>query len=108
MTDNREDFAGRATETMKATGEQLRAAGGKAAETTQALNVKILDQAETNVREAFAALRAAAGASTMADVMKAQGDYVRDQSSRSMAHAKEIGDLIAQFGRDAMQGFGKR
>ena len=95
------------TGSMKSAADQMKAAGGKAAETGQALNTKILDQAETNVREAFAALRAAAGAGSMGDVLKVQGDYVREQSARNMAQAKEIGEMIANFGKSAMEGMGK-
>ena len=63
--------------------------------------MKVIEHAETNTREAFAAMRAAAGAKNPAEVAKIQGDYLRQQGARSMAHAREIGELIMQFGRDA-------
>jgi hypothetical protein len=107
MTDQARAATSAMSDTVKAATDQLKAAGGKAAETTQALNGKILDQAETNVREAFAALRAAATASSVGDILKVQGDYVREQTSRSMAQAKEIGELIANFGRSAVEGVTK-
>jgi hypothetical protein len=106
MTDQARNATDAMTGSMKAATDQLKAAGGKAAETSQALNGKILDQAETNVREAFAALRAAAGAGSMGDVLKVQGDYVREQSARNMEQAKEIGEMIASFGRNAIAGLG--
>ncbi|MBU3076554.1 phasin family protein [Sphingomonas quercus] len=81
-------------------------AAKQSAAQAQSLNAKVLDHAEENVREAFKALRAAAGSSSVADVLKAQGDYVKEQSARSMAQAKEIGELIANFGRSAMTGWG--
>ncbi|HEX8446603.1 MAG TPA: phasin family protein [Sphingomonas sp.] len=102
MTDQARSATATMTESMKTATDQMKAAGGKAAETTQALNSKIIDQAETNVREAFAALRAAATAGSMGDILKVQGDYVREQSARNMAQAKEIGEMIANFGRSAM------
>ncbi len=34
-------------------------------------------------------------------MMKIQGDYLRDQSSRAMTQAREIGEMIVQFGKDA-------
>lgn len=92
---------------MQNAAEQMKAAGGKATETSQALNTKIIDQAETNVREAFVAMRAAATAGSIGDVLKVQGDYVREQSARNMAQAKEIGEMIASFGRTAMEGMGR-
>lgn len=107
MTDQTRAAADAVTGSIKTATDQMKAAGGKAAETGQALNTKILDQAETNVREAFAALRAAATAGSMGDVLKVQGDYVREQSARNMAQAKEIGEMIANFGKTAMEGLGK-
>lgn len=82
--------------------ERLHAAGSAITEQSQQLGFKMLDQAETNTREAFAAMRAAAGASDLSDVMRIQGDFLRDQGSRSMGHAREIGELIASFGRAAI------
>lgn len=79
---------------------------GQTAEDAKSLNGKVLDHAEENVREAFKALRTAATAGSLTDVMKVQGDYVKEQSQRSMAQAKEIGELIASFGRNAMSGWG--
>jgi len=35
-------------------------------------------------------------------VMKIQGEFLREQGSRSMANAREIGELIMQFGREAV------
>jgi hypothetical protein len=81
-------------------------AAKQTAEQAQSLNAKVLDHAEQNVREAFAALRTAATAGSMPEVLKASGDYVRDQSARSMAQAKEIGEMIAGFGKNAMSGWG--
>lgn len=81
-------------------------AAQQTAQDAQSLNAKVLDHAEENVREAFAALRNAAGASSITDVLKAQGDYVKEQGARSMSQAKEIGELIASFGRNALSGWG--
>ena len=54
-------------------------------------------------QEAFAAMRAAAQAKDLSEVMKIQGDYLREQGRRSMDQAREIGELIMRFGRDAVQ-----
>lgn len=95
-------FQERIVEPAKQAGEKIRASGEKLAEGGAQMSLKVIDQAEANAREAFAALRAAAGAKDLAEVIKVQGDYLRDQTSRSMAHAREIGELIAQFGREAV------
>lgn len=66
------------------------------------IGLTVLSQAEANTQEAFRAMRAAAAASDVNEVMRIQSDYIREQGNRSMAQAREIGDLIAQFGRAAM------
>ena len=64
--------------------------------------MKMLDQAEQNTREAFNAMRAAAKSRDLSEVMHVQGEYLREQGSRSMAQAREIGEMIANFGRDTI------
>ena len=87
----------------KKAGEAMKASGAKVAEGGSTVSMKLIDQAENNARQAFAALRAAAAAKDLSEVMKVQGDYLRDQGSRSMTQAREIGELIMQIGRDAVQ-----
>lgn len=94
--------AGAFTDRMKGAGEAMKASGQKMAEGGSAVTLKMLDQAETNTREAFSAMRAAAAASDVSEVMRIQTEFLRDQSNRSMSQAREIGELIAQFGRDAV------
>jgi hypothetical protein len=89
---------------MKAAGDAVREGATKAAENSAALSMKVIDHAEENTRQAFAALRAAAQANGVTDLMKVQSDYVRDQGTRSMAQVREIGEMITQFGRSAMSG----
>ena len=91
-------------EPLKAAGEAIKDAGQKAAENSAALSSAVIDHAEANTREAFAALRAAAQASSINDVLRIQGDFVREAGSRGMAQAKEIGELVARFGKDTVAG----
>ena len=84
---------------MKSAGAAIKASGEKVAENTATMGLKMLDHAESNTREAFAAMRAAAGAKSVADVLKVQGDFIREQGGRSMTQAREIGELIAEFGK---------
>ena len=88
-------------------GATIRKSGEKLAKQGNSVSMKVIEHAETNTREAFAAMRAAAAAANPADVAKIQGDYLRQQGARSLAHAREIGDLIMQFGKDAV-GAGKK
>ncbi|MEO5866589.1 MAG: phasin family protein [Sphingomonas sp.] len=87
---------------MKKAGEAMRESGTKLAEGGSNIGARMIDQAETNTKEAFAAMRRAASAKDLSEVMKIQGDFLRDQGSRSMSQAREIGELIVQFGRDAV------
>lgn len=98
----RDAFSDHVAEPAMRAGEALKASGQKIAENGSAIGTKLIDQAEANAREAFQAMRAAASAKDVADVMRIQGDYLREQGQRSMAQAREVGELIMQFGRDAV------
>ncbi|MCC2976136.1 phasin family protein [Sphingomonas sp. PL-96] len=87
---------------LRAAGERMREAGGQIAGQGSELGLRMLDQAETNTREAFRMMRAAAQAKDMTDVMRLQSEYMREQSNRSIAQAREIGELIASFGRSTI------
>lgn len=103
MTDSvRDAFNETIVDPAKKAGESMREAGTKLAENSATVGLKLLDQAETNTREAFAAMRAAASAKDLSEVMKIQGEFLREQGSRSMTQAREIGEVILQFGRDAV------
>lgn len=103
MTDKMRDaFNEKIVDPARKAGEAMRDAGSKMAESGSTVGLKMLDQAETNTREAFSAMRAAAGAKDLSEVMKIQGDFIREQGNRSMGQAREIGELIMQFGRDAV------
>jgi hypothetical protein len=86
---------------MRKAGEAWKASGERAAQSSSAMSLKVLDQAETNAREAFAAMRNAAQASDFSQVLQIQSDFLREQGNRSMAQAREIGELILQFGRES-------
>ena len=98
----REAFNDHVMEPATHAGEALRASGQKIVENGSAIGAKLIDQAEANTREAFAAMRAAANAKDLSEVMRLQGEYLREQGQRSMAQAREVGELIMQFGRDAV------
>lgn len=97
-----EKMTERATESVKKVGKSFKEATSKAAENASALNSKVINHAEENTRAAFAAMRSAAQVKSVSDLAKIQTDFVKEQGARSMTQVKEVGDLIAQFGRDAM------
>ncbi len=104
MTDNSNQIGDQlrvAADNMKHSAEKISATG-------TALGTRLLDQAEANTREAFAAIRAATQAKDVSEVIKIQGDYVRDQGARAMTQAREISEMITGFGREMMGQMTKR
>lgn len=98
----RETFEEKVADPARRAGAAMKASGEKVAEGNKTIGLRLLDQAEQNAKEAFAAMRAAAGASDLSEVMKIQGEYLREQGQRNMAQAREVGELIMRFGRDAV------
>ena len=98
----RDGFAEHVMDPARRAGEAMRASGQKVADGSATIGLKIIEQAEQNSHQAFEAMREAAKAKDFSDVMRIQGDYLREQGQRSMNQAREIGELIMQFGRDAV------
>ena len=101
-TDKVKDTFDDIVDPVKKASEAIRASGAKLAKGSSDVGIKMIEQAEINAREAFTAMRAAAAAKDLSEVMKIQGEFLREQGSRSMANAREIGELIMQFGREAV------
>jgi hypothetical protein len=97
-----ETTAEKVAEGAKKAGKTVRDMASKAASNAAALNGKVIDHAEENTRAAFAAMRSAASVKSLNELAKIQTDFVKEQGARSMAQVREVGDLVAQFGRDAM------
>lgn len=102
MADDASAASGQMADQMRGAAERMQAAGGAISDSGQQVGMKMLEQAEANTNEAFKAMRAAAKANDLSEVMRIQSEYMRDQSSRSMTQAREIGELIASFGKTAM------
>ncbi|WP_028965286.1 phasin family protein [Sphingomonas phyllosphaerae] len=102
MTDQHNDMGRAAADAAQQATDRLRASGQHMMESGQTISTKILDQVEANTQEAFAAMRAAAQAKDLSQVMQIQSDFLRSQGQRSMEQAREIGQLIMQFGRAAV------
>lgn len=94
-----------ADDTMAQAGEAMKAGGERMVQGGQSIGLKVLEQAEENAREAFAAMRSAAQARDISEVMKIQSEYLQGQGSRSVQQAREIGEMIAQFGRESTNAF---
>ena len=98
----RDSFQSGVAEPARRASEAMKASGEKMARNGSTIGMRMIDQAETNAHAAFSAMRDAAKAKDLSEVMKIQGDFLRDQGTRSMTQAREIGELIMQFGRDAV------
>jgi hypothetical protein len=90
-------------EPIRKAGKMLRDGAERATKNSAAISAKVIDQAEANAQQAFAAMRAAADAKSLSDILKIQSGFVKSQSARSAAHVKEVGEMIARFGRDAVE-----
>lgn len=97
----RDSFGEHVTGPVMRAGETIRESGRKAVEGGATISMKLIDQAESNARNAFAAMRAAASAKDISEVMRIQSEYLREQSSRAMTQAREIGELIVEMGQEA-------
>jgi hypothetical protein len=95
-------FSDHVMDPARRAGEAMRATGQKAADGSATLGLKIIEQAERNSHQAFEAMREAAKARDLSDVIRIQSEFLRQQGQRSMNQAREIGELIMQFGRDAV------
>lgn len=84
---------------MRQASERMQAAGGQMMNQGAQLGLKMLEQAEANTQEAFRAMRSAAQAHDATEIMRIQNEFLREQSTRAIGQAREIGDLIANFGR---------
>ncbi len=102
MAETGKSGADRWNEGLKATGDKLRGAGERLNENSRAINLRMIEQAEENAREAFRAMREAAQATSLKDVADVQARYLRDQGKRGADHMREIGELIVRFGREAV------
>jgi hypothetical protein len=102
MADNEKGAGGRWSEGLRNAGEQMRNAGARMAENNRAINLRLIEQAEENAREAFQALRQAAEAKSISDVTEIQNRFLRERTQRGMDQMREIGELIARFGREAV------
>ena len=98
----REGFSDHVIDPARRAGEAMRASGQKVADGSATIGLRIIEQAEQNSHQAFEAMREAASAKDLGEVMRIQGEYLRSQGQRSMDQAREIGELIMQFGRDAV------
>lgn len=98
----RDSFSEHVMDPARRAGEALRASGQKATDGSATIGLKIIEQAEQNSHQAFEAMREAAKAKDLSDVVRIQSEFLREQGQRSMNQAREIGELIMQFGRDAV------
>ncbi len=72
------------------------------AENGAEFSLKLIALAELNMHEAFQAMRAASAAKDVSEVMRIQTEFLRDQGTRSIEQVREISELIAGYGRNAM------
>jgi hypothetical protein len=85
-------------------GKKIRETAEHAMNNAAALNARVIDHAEENAKEAFAAMRKIATSKDVKQIVQVQTAFVKEQSARSVAQVKEVGEMIASFGRMAVEG----
>ena len=85
-------------------GKKMRETAERAMGNAAKLNARVIDHAEENAKEAFAALRKIATSKDVKDIVKIQTSFVKEQSARSVAQVREVGEMIAAFGKTALEG----
>ncbi|RJT24236.1 phasin family protein [Chakrabartia godavariana] len=85
-------------------GKKIRQSAERAMGNAAKLNARVIDHAEENAKEAFAAMRKIAQSKDVKDIVRVQASFVKEQSARSVAQVKEVGEMIASFGRTALDG----
>lgn len=91
-----------AESTVETAGKKMRQTAEHAMANAAKLNARVIDHAEENAKEAFAALRKIATSKDVKDIVNIQTSFVKEQSARSVAQVKEVGEMIAAFGRMAV------
>lgn len=83
---------------MKQVTEALNRAREQAKEHNEAVSGRLIDYAQSNLNDTLEALRAAASAKDVTEVLTIQGNFLRDQMTRSMEQFRELGELFKSKG----------
>ena len=98
----------RVMEPLKQASEALKDIRQRAGEHNQEVNLRLLEFAERNMTETLEALRAAARAKDLTEVLTIQGNFLRDQMTRSADQVREFTELMNKVGREALERVGER
>jgi hypothetical protein len=79
---------------MKQASAALKEAKERATEQNEAISVRLIDFAESNLTDTLEALRAAARAKDVTEVLTIQGEFLRNQMSRSLDQFREMTELV--------------
>src|SRR3712207_5286787 len=90
----------RVMEPIREAGEALRQARQRASEHNETISLRLIDFAERNMTDTLEALRAAARAKDLGEVLNIQGNFLREQLTRSVDQFREIAEMMSAAGRD--------
>ena len=79
---------------MKQASAALQEARERATEQNEAISVRLIDFAESNLTDSLEALRAAARAKDVTELFTIQGEFLRNQMSRSLDQFREMTELV--------------
>jgi hypothetical protein len=89
-------------EPFKKATSTLKAVQDKALSSSQQINLKMLDIAKQNTTSTLEAMKSFTCASDMSEALSVQQAFVRDQAAAGMAQMREVGDMVAKVGREAL------
>ena len=83
---------------MKQVSEAFNLAKERAKEQNEAVGGRLIDFAQSNLNDTMEALRAAAGAKDVSEVLTIQANFLRDQMTRSMDQFRELTEIAKPKG----------
>ena len=90
----------RVMEPLREAGEALKQARQRASEHNETISLRLIDFAERNMADTLEALRAAARAKDVGEVLNIQGNFLREQLTRGVDQFREIAEMVSTAGRE--------
>ena len=85
-----------AEQSMKQASNAFKEATQRAAHYNEAVTVRLIDFAESNLADACEALRSAARARDIGELMSINANFLRHQISRSLDQFRELAELVSR------------
>ncbi len=91
---NNEHVADSAEQSMKQASNAFKEATDRATHYNEAVTARLIDFAESNLTDACEAIRSAARARNIGELMSINANFLRHQMSRSLDQFRELAELV--------------